>query len=199
MLKIVRENIKIEESISDKFIAQDSNLSRVPREHEEFEKKYKEEQEKQKLKGDKKPFYRNEDFIIWRNPEYLTNFGKDVRGVIIENGDLFLEFRPNNIHNDILSVLKAEQLVLQETNKNWTTVLPTKSKFLTVQRVGDSNTIAIGESNRLIYVYANYKKYINEYKVFLEKAQKKCPNIQFSDKLIEAAMPQKINNHIIRK
>jgi len=189
MKKIVREVI-IDESVADKWLAK--NIPAIPDEFEDFEKKYDIEQLKKGI------FYKKDNFIIIKNPQSLTNFGKSVRGVILPDGDFYLEIRSVAIHNDMLAVLKENGLIPKETTKNWGKILPNQSQFLTVQRVKDTNTIAIGESNKIIYNKYDYKKYVKIYNKFLEKTQEKCPNIKFINKLVGTKSGTEIQgDHIV--
>jgi hypothetical protein len=176
MKKIVRE------SIADKFTKQDPYLAGVPDEFDNFDKKYQSQQ--RKVAGNGEVFYKRDDWQIIKNPQDLKQFEKNVKGVIINSGDLFIEISATKIHNDILRVLQEKELIPQNIKKNWGNTLPSVTKFITVQRFKDTNIIALGESNRLLYAQSNYRKYIEYYIPFLKRAKEKCKNIDFSEKLI---------------
>ena len=127
-------------------------------------------------------------YKIWqliKNPKSLEHFGKKCRGVILLNGDLYIEsFSNATIHNDLLKELYIQNIFSESPAKNWSKKLPEESGFLTVQRFNDTDIIAIGESNALIYDVDNWKKLINIYEQVLSKAAFKNPNIIFTNKLI---------------
>jgi hypothetical protein len=170
------------ESVADKYIQQDPQLSNVPREFDDFEKYYREKEQKEEQNGE--IIYEDNNLKIIKNPQTFHGIGNNVRGVISSNGDLYVEEESTAIHNDILSVLKSKGIVPPTTSKLWGGQLPQQSGFLTVQRYKDTNIMAIGESNRLIYAKDDWNKYIKYYDIFLNKAQSKIPKIQFTNKLI---------------
>ena len=183
----------VKETLADKYIKQDPYLRAVPGEFDDFENKYAEEQQDE-------VFYKNGSLTIIKNPQNLSNFQKNVKGVISETGDLYLELTEEFIHNDILAVLKDKKLISDTTTKNWTHQLPDQTKFVTVQRVENTNIIAIGESNRMIYDKNAYDKYISLYTPYLEKAKSKCKNIEFTNKIIGSRHPDLIKgDHFVKK
>jgi hypothetical protein len=124
------------------------------------------------------------DWVLIKNPNNLKNFGANVRGVIMPNGDFYLENKSDVIHNDILKTLSQKGLFKAVPQKNWGRKLPSESGFLTVQRYKDSDFISIGESNRLIYTADEYEKHKQEYIDYMNAAQGKCPGIKFVPKLV---------------
>lgn len=186
MKKLVRESL-IDEGVADKFIKKDPMLAGISDEFAEFEKKYAEEEYHQKGLGEL--FYKSGNFILIKNPSSLNNFGPNVRGVITKNGDLYLEKNSVKVHNDILDILKSKNLIPELTSKRWTRISPKESGFLTVQRLKDTDIIAIGESNKLIYSEEEYEQHLPEYTSFLKLAQKKMPNLKFSNKIIGSKDP----------
>jgi hypothetical protein len=170
------------EGVADKFAQQDPQLSQIPDEFQNFEKQYREKEQEEEKNGEL--IYHNNNLKIIKNPINLKGFGNNVRGIITTNGDIYLEEESQGIHNDILSALKSKGIVPSATGKQWGNQLPQQSGFLTVQRYKNSNIIAIGESNRLIYTKNDWAKYIKYYNEFLNKAQSKTSQIQYSNKLI---------------
>jgi len=192
MKKLVRE------SLADKFTEKDPHLAGVPREFGEFEKKYKSQQ--QKISGNGEVFYKEGNLEIIKNPQSLKEFAKNVRGVIVFSGDLFIELHTGAIHNDIIKILQDKNIISKDVKKNWGNILPIEPNFITVQRNKDSNIIAIGESNRILYIKDNYEKYIKYYIPYLEKAKINCKNIEFSKKLIGTKIRNNVEDtHIINK
>jgi len=128
---------------------------------------------------------KNAKWKLIKNPNSLNDFGDKCRGVILLNGDLYLEnFSDSTIHNDILKLMAEINVIPNIPKKNWTKKLPQESGFLTVQRCKNSNQICIGESNSLIYEYNDWKKLIHYYDEVIAKAKIKNPNIVFSNLLV---------------
>ena len=172
-MNIVRENLI--EGVADKFL---QNKGIAPEEFEEFYRKYN-----SSILSDK-VFFRDGDWALVKNPSSLIYFGESVRGVIVENGDFYLELFSEVIHNDILKILFAKKIIKGNFRRNWTRKLPQESGFLTVQRYRSSNYMAIGESNNILYDDYYYDENIKYYNEFLDKARKKCPGINFASKLV---------------
>lgn len=170
----------VKEALADKYVKQDPYLAGVPSDHEEFEKKYTEEQERKRGEI----FYKDKNVTLVKNPQSLDNFKVDARGVILPSGDTFIELTGHMIHPDIIKILKDKKLVPETTSDKWARLLPSQNKFLTIIRIGKSNTMCIGPSNRAIYDAENYKKYINDFNLYLNKAKEKCKNIVFSNKVL---------------
>jgi len=171
-----RYNTDVIEGVGDKFL---SNKHIVPDEFDEFDKTYSATQ------NDKNGVvYQEGNWQILKNPQSLTGFGASVRGIIMDNGDLYLESHAKKIHNDILKILTEIGVFTQMPQINWGMRIPQESGFLTVQRYKNSPYIAIGESNRIIYKIDNYDKLKKYYDEYIDKAKIKMPNIEFIDKLV---------------
>lgn len=188
LAKIINEELNellmeqnISDDVADKYF---EKLTGKSDEFNNFEKKYASIQSKEE--NNEIFNVRNSDnWTIIKNPVDLNSFESGVRGVITSNGDFYLELTSNGtIHNDIIGVLKEKGVVSPSVQKNWGLRIPQQSGFLTVQRYKKSFSIAIGESNRLIYNIDSYNKYISYYDEFLNKAKIKNPNIDFVDKLV---------------
>ncbi len=129
-------------------------------------------------------FYLSGDWAIIKNPKSLENFGSNVRGVITKNGDLYLETYSNAIHHDIIKKLFEKGLIKTEFTKKWTRKTPEENGFLTVQRKGNTNTIAVGESNKIVYDEKMWEKLKPQFDSIIELAKQKNSNIEFTNKLI---------------
>lgn len=196
-MKIISEISKeAKEGVADKFVQQEPQLVNVPGEFDDFEKRFREETQDEE---NGEVIYHSTDMKILKNPKTLKNIGSNVRGVITTNGDLYIEQESVGIHNDILNILKGKGIVPDETKKLWGGRLPQQSGFLTVQRYKDTNTIAIGESNRLIYTKEAWKNYIKYYDIFLNKAQSKSSGINYTNKLIGLKTGSSDNENVINK
>jgi len=183
--KLVPETL--EEGVVDKFLV---NNNIIPDQFDNFEKNFASNELK----------YENiiEEEGTWKlikNPSSLHNIGPSARGVITSNGDFYIEsFSGLHIHNDLLNILANKGILPEIPKKNWTNKLPQESGFLTMQRYKNSQFLAIGESNRILYDQMDYENKIHYYKEFLNKAKQKCPNIQFVNKLVGTKM--KITNYV---
>jgi len=201
ILTIIKDTISewlkeqnIYEGVGDKFFQ--SKTGR-PDDFNDFEKNFALKQSKE---SNYEIFYkRNSDnWTIIKNPNSLKNFAPSVRGVISQNGDLYLELIPNGtIHNDIIDVLKEMGVLSASIKKNWGSKIPQESGFLTVQKYRNYPIIAIGESNRLIYDINNYNNLINYYNEFLNKAKSKNPNINFVNKLVGSKSVSTTHSNIL--
>ena len=122
---------------------------------------------------------------IIKNPDSLTDFGPKSRGVVLESGNLYVENQSyGTIHNDILRILYKKGILKGTFRKNWTLMKPAESGFLTLQRFNKTHILAIGESNRELYLEEDFLQNIEQYKVFLQKAIERYPSIHFALKLI---------------
>lgn len=186
-MKIINEELNellieqnISDDVADKYF---QKLTGKPDEFNNFEKKYASVQS-QENHNEVFNVRDSDNWTIIKNPIDLKPFESAVRGIITSNGDFYLELTSNGIHNDIIGILKEKGVVSPSVQKNWGLKIPQRSGFLTVQRYKKSFSIAIGESNRLIYDIDNYNKYISYYDEFLNKAKIKNPNIDFVNKLV---------------
>ncbi len=172
MKRIVKESL--EEGVADRFLQQKNIL---PDEFDDFEKKI------QTHNGT--IAYTEGNWKLIKNPQTLEGFLPSVRGVITENGDLFLESHSAKIHNDLLQILQEMGVLPTDAiTKNWTGKFPQETRFLTVQRYKDTQYVAIGESNRLLYDDASFEERREHYTSFMNMAREKCSGIEFIDKLV---------------
>lgn len=169
-------NYDIEEGVGDEYL---KNKYHIPDEFDDFEKKYSASK-----RNVDDVFYNEGDWQLLKNPKNINDLGNSVRGVILENGDLYVESYSKVIHNDILKILSQKGVLNSIHKKNWTAKLPTETGFLTVQRYKNSPYIAIGESNRLLYDESSYEKSKEIYDEFIDNARHKMPQIKFINKLV---------------
>jgi len=156
-------------------------------EHEDFNKYYAMQQlDKNKSDNHNQVVASKGDFKLIKNPTSIKDLQPGVRGVISPDGNLYMgNIAKGIIHVDIIEMLIEKGILPKDTNKNgWGKKLPQESGFLTVQRYKDTNYIAIGESNKLIYDEADWKEKIKFYNEFLQKAKKQNPNLVFTNKLV---------------
>ena len=107
---------------ADKFVRQDLYLSQVPDEFADFEKKYREEQGKNKeevvlqLKGTR-GYSKKTDLI--KNPRNASNIGEWARGIIDKNGNLYIERNQTTLHEDIINSLIEKKILSNTPNRSW--------------------------------------------------------------------------------
>lgn len=181
MKKLVKETLI--EGVGDDYL---KNKYNIPGEFDEFEKIFKLNQMKKDSNKDKNFIvYKKEDWAIIKNPSSIKNLGPSSRGVVLPDGNVYMESHSNkSIHNDILAILHDKNILPGEHRKNWGRKIPQDSGFLTVQRFKDTHFIAIGESNKSIYKETDWDDKVHLYDEFLEPARKKNPNLNFSNKLV---------------
>ena len=166
------------EDVGDKYLKRKYNMKG---EFDDFETKYR----KSLSSKEYETIHSENNWSLYKNPNSLNNLGENVRGVILSNGDLYIEsVSGEKIHNDILKILFDKGIINEKPKKNWGRKIPQESGFLTVQRYKSSPYIAIGESNRYIYDDDVYDKYKNYYQKYLDLAKTKNPNIKFINKLV---------------
>jgi hypothetical protein len=199
ILKIIREVFQdfIKEAAGEKNAEYKYQKYGIEPEFSSFEKQYGAQQLRQ-----------NKDEIIYeegrwkliKNPTTLQNIGASARGVIVSNGDLYIEsYGGEKIHHDILSILGQKGILPTVPKKNWVSQLPQQSGFLTVQRYKNTPYIAIGESNKLIYNELDYNQQIKYYDEFLNKAKAKNPNITFVNKLVNIKLQPNIGSNVMNE
>jgi hypothetical protein len=128
--------------------------------------------------------HRDGNWLLIKNPNSLDGLGKSVRGVILPNGDYYTENYSEKIHYDLLEILANKGVIPVNPKKDWSKKTPQESGFLTVQRYKDTDAVAIGESNRLLYDINFYKGNVSLYDEFLAKAKTKNPGVRFENKLV---------------
>lgn len=183
--KIIKEIYEevFKEDVGDKYLKRKFNIGG---EFDEFEKKYLSQQH------DKGVVYSDGDWKLIKNPNSLKNIGEKARGIIMGNGDLYIEsYSGIKIHNDILGILNKIGVLDHIPQRNWGKKSPKETGFLTVQRYRNSPYISIGESNRYIYDIGDYKDNIKDYQDFMDKAKEKNPNMNFETKLVGTKSPIK--------
>jgi len=177
----------IYEGVGDKYA--ERNFPIDP-EFSDFENRYK--AQKLIINNEKIIFNDKKGFILIKNPKSLKDFGPWVRGVIDRNGNLYLEFTLNKIHEEILTIL--DDLYLVKYVEDWPTIFPTE--FISVQREDEKNLLLISESyttmrpeekrdmTRRISIdfWSNVPSVAEAtpyFQKFLDKAKIKNPNINF--------------------
>lgn len=75
---------------------------------------------------------------IYKNPRNLTGYQDNVRGIITDEGDLFLAQYTNTQHYNIIMALAEKGIIPHGFEKNYYRTLP--DDFMCVQRDEDTNT-----------------------------------------------------------
>ena len=169
----VRESL--EEGVADKYAAQKWGIQDP---EDEFEKQYKEKlatQSGQKV-GDIK------SKAVIKNPGSMKNFPPGARGVITKEGDLYMVPDAENIiHQQILDELKKKGIIKGEVRAWEDPADLDKFGFLTIQRVWNTNSIAVGESMMIPKPRQEEERaaVLKSFAPYFEAAQKNNPGIRF--------------------
>lgn len=189
-MKIIRESLI--EGVADKYAEKEFH---IPSEETEFDVKYGQKEvrtrEKDKVIGEISLKSYGTTQII-KNPSSLKNFGKDVRGVIDTDGNLYLENVTVATHRVLVDYLVDKGLI--KDDKLW--AFKTPQQFLTVQRVWNTPVIAVGESNVLLHdrksmFYPKNAENVSAEKVlsvmeeFFRKCSEKNPTLTFKNDTID--------------
>jgi len=117
---------------------------------------------------------------LYKNPENLTGFDSNARGILSNNGDLFLAQKSSVSHDDILKTLYEKNLVSRGAAFNYSTELP--EDFVAVQRAGGSN--GFGQSS----AYDEFPVY---YEQIFDEANAKQP-FKFNNSMSEQLDPNNL-------
>lgn len=94
----------------------------------------------------------NNPIPVYKNPKNLNNFDINVRGVLLQNGDLFLGGTAEAMHWNILQLLlKLGYLDRNVSIVSYSTTMP--EEFITVVRLGKSNNFSDGGSYNEFPIY----------------------------------------------
>ena len=181
----------IEEGVGDKYFEKKTGANP---EFADFEQKYKEK----KIKDEQENIvYQDKNLTIIANPKSLKNIGRNVRGIIDRNGNLYVEAQSYTTHDDM--IIKLSQKGLIKHIDDWHLVLPTD--FITVIRYGDTNKFYLGESNESMtpdddrfddsrkylgkwYTVPSYMQSYKIFQAFLNNAKQKNPKIEFINEMV---------------
>ena len=183
---------KMGEGVGDTYAEKEFNMQNP---HSDFETQYNKEkgiesgEEIIRGKTDE-----GQNITLIKNPKSVNNVDAWARGVIDDRGNLYLEQESNVIHYDLLIFL-AQKGLIQYDPPNWESELPTR--FITIQRLGNSNIIGLGESNSPMFPesertrYPDFWKNIPEYEEavpvyqkFFDLAKSKNPSFKFVNELL---------------
>jgi hypothetical protein len=105
---------------------------------------------------------------IYKNPRTLEGIGKTTRGILLNNGDLYLARTYYAAHEMILEVLSDKGIIPSSTQHKYGEELP--KEFVAVQRNGTTNNFV--ESD----VYHMYRKFFPQYYIdIFNRANAKHP------------------------
>jgi hypothetical protein len=176
---------KYNEGVGDKYAEKHFGIDN---EFSNFEKDYK---MMNLLKNKEQIIFQNKHTIIIKNPKSLKNIEPNVRGVIDNDGNLYIEKSPYVTHSVLLIYLSEKGII--PYFRLWHITLPTD--FITVQRYSDTNIFALGESNEMLLDdddrfndknrnVPTRKESLPIFNKYLEKARKINPHINFINKRI---------------
>ena len=165
----------IDEGVADKYAEEKWGIQNP---EDKFEKQYQEklasETGTQVAEIQGKP--------IVKNPGNLKNFPPGARGVITKDGDLYMVADAFDfIHQNILDALKKKGIIKGEI-RAWEDPNDVNNfGFLTVQRVWNTNNIAVGESMMIPKPKKEEerKAAFKLFEPFFNAAAQKNPNIKF--------------------
>jgi hypothetical protein len=128
------------EGVADKYMTQHFGIADPD---EEFDKQYF-------IQKYGKPITKVKNVPIYKNPKTLEGFDKGVRGVVMNNGDLYLAFSQEGpIHQTIINALKSVGVITGNTG-GWEDVDAFNDyDFITLQRIWGKDKFGIGESYTL--------------------------------------------------
>ena len=173
---------KVQESVSDKYL---ENNYGIPDEFDDFEKLYREKLAAEATDPEKNiVISKDGEWKLLKNPSSMAVLGSNVRGVITPDGNLYIENFSDKIHQDILEILFEKGILKTKPTKSWGHHLPQRSGFLTVKRDNDKPSLAIGESNKVVYDEEVLARYFKYYASYINKARKINPSIKFNAKLV---------------
>jgi hypothetical protein len=119
-----------EQSMADRYLQKHVAIDPAPKEQVDAELiGYVDKQYGRKL---------SEPIPVYKNPQALKGFGYDTRGVLVENGDLYLAKSWQAMHDDILDMLSKKNIVPYAQIYHYFNLLP--EEFIAVQRAGSTNT-----------------------------------------------------------
>ena len=77
---------------------------------------------------------------VYKNPTNLMGFSNSTRGILLNNGDLYLGLTYNAFHNNILELLSKKGIIPYNKLLNYNTILP--KEFVAVTRVMHTNNFS---------------------------------------------------------
>jgi hypothetical protein len=101
---------------------------------------------------------------IYKNPKTLTGFSHDTRGILLNNGDLYLAQNYNALHENTLELLAEHKIVTYVSIYNYAQNYP--RNFIAVVRAGSENIF--GQSTA-------YDEFPDYYKDIFNLANQKQP------------------------
>lgn len=101
---------------------------------------------------------------VYKNPRNLDGFSHDTRGILMDNGDLYLAQNFKALHDNILDLLAEKGIVSYASKFGYSEHYP--KNFVAVVRAGPSKTF--GQSSA-------YDYFPNEYIEIFENGEEKQP------------------------
>jgi hypothetical protein len=157
-MKIVKE--KLTEDVADKFL---QNKGIMKGEFEDFENNINIFDKDIIIKKDK-------DMILVKNPTNLHNIRNNSRGVVLDNGDLYVETNPLVVHDTILDELIKIGII--KNKDDWYTKPPREIGFLTIQKHKYNNKWYLGTAYHFGMFKYTKKYYKQQFEFFIDKIKK---------------------------
>ena len=120
-LKYIKQNT--EEGVADKVY----QTMGIPGEFDDFDKQYVKSNNEDNLLGVMKKrwddTYFKDPVYIYKNPNTTKNFIPTVRGVILNNGDLYLGNAYYFLHQDLIPYMSSKGLIKNDKNIKFLDIL----------------------------------------------------------------------------
>jgi len=153
------EDTLVNEGVGDKYADKKFNIADPD---EEFERGYSQHKLKTSgVKGDKPfaiisgKFAKDKSFPLFKNPKSMNGFPGGCRGVIMDNGDLYVVADAKSIiHTDILETLSDKGIVTYGISGWDDPTTLDKFRFVIIQQLWNKPAFTIGES----YIIPKIKK-----------------------------------------
>ena len=102
---------------------------------------------------------------VYKNPRNINAFPKETRGILLQNGDVYLANGSDGLHDDILNLLGKKRIVPLAATHNWYTKYP--EEFVAIQRV---QNFFIGSAS-----YDSFPNIPDQYIEHFDNANRKHP------------------------
>ena len=78
-----------------------------------------------------------EPIPLYKNPRNLNGFTKETRGILLQNGDVYLAAHTDALHDNILILLSSKGIVSKAATFEWYRNFP--EEFVAIQQLGNTN------------------------------------------------------------
>jgi len=98
-----------------------------------------------------------EPIPIYKNPKNLVGFNSNTRGILLNNGDLYLGQSPKALHENMLELLAKKNIIPFTSIKDYNYNYP--NEFIAVVRIENTNNF--GESTAYYFFPKHYLQIFN--------------------------------------